>query len=403
METKMLGVWMWPESIRKRGADAVFDACAGGGVTDVFFLTKGLSGTTAFLSPLSPPMDPERDLLREALDAAHARGMRLHTWFTSASDARYVKEHPASALVHLTKGPREDIVSITDGAYTDYMRSLLTDMLRRYDPDGVHLDYIRYNHLICGWSAEDQERYRAGGVDLGRVMPLMEKTFLGDAPDGEAVFNAFRAGDGDVVRLSEVRRGNVVRFASALAETVRREGKNLTLSAALMPEGSYDDLAFSDLHYGQHYADLAVLTDLLLPMSYSRAYGKDESWVRDTAVGTVRYGRTMVGLHAYEGGTGLSLSLDRRAAEAVPGVEGVCLFREGAFVWAFREGRSMTLLNPLPKAAASCRITVAGEEAVLETPVGPGEERTFDLPFSPDLVRVYDADGSELCALTAGE
>ena len=111
----------------------------------------------------------------------------------------------------------------------------------------------------------------------------------------------------------------------------------------------------------------------------------------------------MVGLHAYEGGTGLSLSLDRRAAEAVPGVEGVCLFREGAFVWAFREGRSMTLLNPLPKAAASCRITAAGEEAVVETPVGPGEERIFDLPFSPDLVRVYDADGSELCALTAGE
>ena len=70
METKMLGVWMWPESIRKRGAEPVFDTCARGGVTDVFFLTKGLSGTTAFLSPLSPPMDPERDLLREALDAA---------------------------------------------------------------------------------------------------------------------------------------------------------------------------------------------------------------------------------------------------------------------------------------------------------------------------------------------
>ena len=70
----MMCVWMWPESLRRRGAEAVFEACRQAGVTDVFFLTKGLSGQTAFLTPLAPPMQAERDLLCEALDAAHRRG-----------------------------------------------------------------------------------------------------------------------------------------------------------------------------------------------------------------------------------------------------------------------------------------------------------------------------------------
>ncbi len=82
----MFGVWMWPESVRLRGAEIVFEDCRRAGITDVFYLTKGLAGTTAFLTPLAPPMTEGRDLLREALAAAHARGLRLHAWFTSASD-----------------------------------------------------------------------------------------------------------------------------------------------------------------------------------------------------------------------------------------------------------------------------------------------------------------------------
>ena len=64
----MLGVWMWPESIERRGADAVFGACRRAGVTDVFFLTKGLSGVPVFPSCVSAG----RDLLREALENAKA-------------------------------------------------------------------------------------------------------------------------------------------------------------------------------------------------------------------------------------------------------------------------------------------------------------------------------------------
>ena len=398
----MLGVWMWPESIRLRKTEAVFDACRRAGVTDVFFLTKGLNGTTAFHTPLAPAMDPERDLLRDALEAAHERGIRLHAWFTAASDRHYLKEHPEAGLVHYTKGPREDIVSITDAAYADFLSAVLADMLDRYDPDGVHLDYIRYNHLICGWSEDDRRRYREAGADLGRLDALMTRTFLEDNADNEAVFNAYRAGDRDAVCLASVRSANVCRFAGILSDVVRGCGRKLTLSMALMPEGSYDDTAFADLHYGQVYGALSRFASLYLPMSYSQAYGKGADWVAETAAGTLRHGvKTLVGVQAYEGGTGLTLHNDLRAVEK-SGAAGACLFREGGAVWAFRSEGELSLLNPFPVPVAACLLSSGEKSARIEVNAEPFTERSLAVPFRPETVRAWDENGREVCVLTVG-
>lgn len=399
-----LGVWMWPESLRLRGADAVFDACRRGGVTDVYFLTKGLAGTAAFITKLAPPMIEGRDLLREALDAAHSRDIRLHAWFTSASDARYKNDHPESGLCHYTKGRNRDIISITDSGYISFTQSVVRDMLKNYDIDGLHLDYIRYNHLIYGWSDDDERRYADFGVNISHIRELMDKTFLGDSPDGDAIFNAFRRGDRDAVLLSKARRANVMNFARAITEAAHAENSTLTISAALMPEGAYDDLAFSDLHYGQNYSDLSEIMGEFLPMSYSRAYEKDAGWVKETALGTVRYGvPSVIGVHAYEGGTGETLAQDIKAASGVPGVRGVCLFREGASVWAFCRGGTVSILNPFQKPLGHCLICVDGTETKLETPVAPLEEKEFNLPFTPEYIRAFDSDGGEVCVYMAEE
>ena len=86
----IFGVWMWPESVRKYGAEAVTARCSMAGVTDIYFLTKGLSGMASYHSAIAPT-DCERDLLSELLGAAHAMGIRVHAWFTSASDEDYKK------------------------------------------------------------------------------------------------------------------------------------------------------------------------------------------------------------------------------------------------------------------------------------------------------------------------
>ena len=397
----MTGVWMWPESMKRRKTEAVFDDCRRMGVTDVFFLTKGLAGTTAFPSP--HPMTEGRDLLGEALGAAHKRGIRLHAWFTSASDERYKNENPASGLCHYRDGRNRGIVSVRDGGYIAYMQSLISSTLREYPVDGVHFDYIRYNHLAFGWSEEDRKRYAAAGIDLEHIDGLMRKTFYGDPPDKESIFRAFREGDSHAVRLSEVRRGDVFHFAKALTEAARGGRSDLTVSMALMPEGAYDDRAFSDLHYGQNYADLAGLADLFLPMAYSKAYGKGGDWMEEVAGGTLRYGvPTLVGVQAYEGGCAESLRRDIEAAGRVGGIAGVCLFREGAFAAAYRDPDGLTLTNPTASPLASCVIEGDGVEARFDGPVGPGEEIAVKTDFEPLSARAYVGEGKEIPLLFVG-
>lgn len=391
----IFGVWMWPQSVHNQSAKTVVSRCARMGVTDIFFLTKGLAGTAAYQSALVPPFC-ERDLLRELLDAAHTANIRVHAWLTSASDAHYKALHPESGRVHITRGADKGLISLTDKGYLAYMQRVVTELCTGYDIDGLHLDYIRYNHLLYGWSEDDCARYAAAGANVPHLRTLMERTFLSkENNEPHCIFDAFRAGDRSALALAAVRRQDVVHFAQALTGTARAVCPDLPLSAALMPEGAYEDTAFSDLHYGQNYEDAARLYDFVLPMAYSQAYTQDSAWVRRVAEGTHKHGlKTVMGLHAYEGGTGATLKADLAALEGAP-IEGVCLFREGAFVQAYMEDNRLHLINSLDVPLTQAYTDNDCPLPLEHSPLLPGEERSFALAARPDLLRVF-ADNKEV-------
>lgn len=399
MPVSVLGVWMWPDSLKAHGTESTVARCARMGVTDLFFLTKGLAGTASYASEIAP-CEPERDLLRELLDCAHRRGIRVHAWLTSASDEHYKALHPESGRCHLTHGKDKGLISLTDAGYLDYMQKVVRELCGRYAIDGLHLDYIRYNHLMYGWDESDQARYAAAGADLNHVRHLMERTFLkGDSSEPERIFDALRQGDPSVRAVAQVRREDVRRFAQTLCSAARTENEGLTLSAALMPEGAYEDTAFADLHYGQSYEDAAALYDFVLPMAYSQAYEKDGAWVRQVAEGTLKFGvRVIMGLHAYDGGTAETLRQDLAALKGLP-IDGVCLFREGAFVPLFSEGDRLTLYNALNCPLTSLQAGIHSE--VLDPPIQPGEERSIDFPWPQDEIRVFSGE-TEVCVYVAG-
>ena len=384
----VLGVWMWPESVEESGAREAVGRCAGIGVTDIYFLTKGLSGRVSFLSR-EAPVQGARDLLRELLDAAHARGIRVHAWFTSASDEAYKARHPESGRCHYFRGRDKGLISLADEGYLAYMQKVIREMLRGYDVDGLHLDYIRYNHLTYGWDESDRRRYAAAGADLALLDAWMRRAFAQDAGDGEKelLFDALRRGDESARALAKVRREDVARFAGSLCALARSEKRDLILSAALMPEGAYADTAFADLHYGQSYDDAAALYDYGIPMAYSRAYGQDSAWVRSVADGALaRKLRTVAGLHAYEGATGETLRNDIAALKDAK-IGGICLFREGAFVMAREEGRTLWMYNPLKKPVTALS---AGDAPVpLAAFVAPGEEGRVPLPCPAAGLRAW--------------
>lgn len=385
----IFGVWMWPKSVRVDGAEAVVSRCKRAGVTDIYFLTKGLAGTASYRSALAP-MDCERDLLGELLEAAHKVGIRVHAWFTSASDIVYKDKHPESGRYHYIKGRNQGLISLADEGYIAYMADITREVCR-YPIDGLHLDYIRYNHLVYGWSEEDQARYAAEGADLAHLHAMMDRAFR-DEEGPELFFEAYRNGDASVHALARTRRKDVVHFATTLTTIARAERQDIILSAALMPEGAYDDIAFSDVHYGQNYEDAAKLYDYALPMAYSQAYGKDGAWVRDVALGTMKRGmKTIVGVHAYEGGTGETLQQDIAALQDVP-VAGVCLFREGATVLAFPAEGGVDVHNPLEEAVTRMAARCGEEWVTIDCAIQPGEEKRVALPFAAECLRAFTGE-----------
>ena len=389
------GVWMWPQSIRDRGAERVVSYCVRSGITDIFFLVKGLAGTASHRSALAPNAC-ERDLLRELIEAAHQKGIRIHAWFTSTCDESYKQLHPESGRCHYTRGKDRELISLADKGYLSYMESVVREVCRNYDVDGLHLDYIRYNHLLYGWAEEDLARYAAEGADTPHLRTLIERMFYHDPKQEACLFDAYRTGDESVIAFANARRKDVVRFASALTQCARAERSDLILSAALMPEGAYEDTAFSDLHYGQNYEDAARLYDFVLPMAYSKAYNQDGQWVRSVAEGTLKHGlKTVVGLHAYDGGTGLSLKEDIAALKNTP-IHGICLFREGAFAMTYTEWKKLCLYNALNEPVTRIIAGNGTDAVILNEDVAPDEERRFALPFAPDTVQVFSGE-KELC------
>ena len=341
------------------------------------------------------PMDCERDLLGELINAAHPAGIRVHAWFTSASDAAYKAKHPESGRYHYVNGRDKGLIAMADEDYIGYMADFTRELCRAYPIDGLHLDYIRYNHLIYGWSEDDLARYAAEGADVSVLRGMMDRAFPGEEGP-EIFFDAYRAGEANVHALARARRKDVRHFATTLTSAARAERSDLILSAALMPEGAYEDIAFSDVHYGQNYEDAAGLYDYALPMAYSQAYGKDAAWVRDVALGTMARGmKTIVGVHAYEGGTGVILQQDIAAVQDIP-VEGVCLFREGATALAFAEGSKVDLHNPLDSEITRIDAVCGDETVQLACSVLPGEEKSIALPFAPQTLRAHTGD-KEVC------
>lgn len=395
----MLGVWMWTQNVQKFGASKVVDYCERVGVTDLYVLTKGLAGTIAFQSVFAP-MVCERNFLREITEAAHKRGLRVHAWFTSASDQNYKELYPQSGRCHLVRGKDRGLISLADEGYLAYMEKIIQDLCRNYDIDGLHLDYIRYNHLLYGWAEEDLKRYAANGADSEYLKRLIRHSFLEEARNEALVFDAYRNGDESVLALARTRRQDVVGFARRLMDAARAEKNDLILSAALMPEGAYDDTAFSDLHYGQSYEDAAAIFDYALPMAYSAAYEKDACWVRRVAQGAIKRGlKTIMGLHAFEGGTGVSLKEDLAAIEDLP-LHGVCLFREGATAFAYADGKHINICNALDVPVT--RVQFIGEDERMEVTAGidSGEEKQFNLPFEVETMRIFSGE-EERCIYLA--
>jgi uncharacterized lipoprotein YddW (UPF0748 family) len=84
-----------------------------------------------------------KDLLSDLIDKAHAAGIQVHPWFCVAK--RLGDAHPEFAEDGTPKG----MYDVHLEGFDDFIAGLIKEVVKKYDVDGINLDYVRTGG-VCG-------------------------------------------------------------------------------------------------------------------------------------------------------------------------------------------------------------------------------------------------------------
>jgi len=150
------GIWMHPEQFKTpQLADAWIEKIAAAHLNAIYPLVWYHGGIAWFkteLSPMGKDAPEGFDPLGHLVKIAHARGIAVHAWFVNGAYGAPTTrglfvEHPDWQLQSRGGDAWYDLGK---PVVRDFQRKLMLDCLRKYDLDGLHFDYIRYDsQAIC--------------------------------------------------------------------------------------------------------------------------------------------------------------------------------------------------------------------------------------------------------------
>ena len=141
---------------QQRQLRQMLDQLQQAGVNTVLLQTR-VRATTIYPSRLEPwdgclsgqpGKGPGYDALQFAIDECHRRGMELHAWVVTIPVGKW----QSYGCQQLRRRRPSMVMRIGDEGYLnpdsyqtgDYLSDICEEITRRYDVDGIHLDYIRY-------------------------------------------------------------------------------------------------------------------------------------------------------------------------------------------------------------------------------------------------------------------
>lgn len=175
---ELRGVWIstvlnldWPSKpglsseLQREELRSLFDSLAIAGINAVFFQVRP-EADAMYASEIEPwshylsgeqgvAPSPYYDPLRFAIELARERGMELHAWLNPFRTARAIGFYPLSDD-HIVKKRPDWILTFRNSSNSysmlnpgikevrDYVATLVADIVRRYDVDGIHFDDYFY-------------------------------------------------------------------------------------------------------------------------------------------------------------------------------------------------------------------------------------------------------------------
>lgn len=365
-----------PASIR-----SVVDQAVAGGFNTLFVQVRGRGD--AYYVGAEPRAEALRgqpesfDPLQQLLAQARAANLQVHAWINvnlvssavtlPAARDHIVNRHPewlmvpralaqefaitATGLGHVGRLARWTraqpdleglyLSPIVPGAAT-YTVSVITELVRRYPLDGVHLDYIRYPAPEFDYSRAALEAFAAA---VAPTLPSPERARLSVMANDDVLAWVDAYPD----RWTEFRRSRLTALVMRVRSAIRAERPNLVLSAAVTPDA--EEAATQRLQDWQLWAESGLL-DVVCPMAYTPDLDLFKRQIGDA---TALAGRTAIwaGIGAYRL-TPAQTAAHIEAARAA-GARGIVLFSYDKMV----ERPASGYLDALRKAAFHPTRTVA--------------------------------------------
>ena len=337
----LVGLWVREETVLDpEGARSAVELARRLGV-QVLYVQVLARGEAAYRSGIWPvPSRPRApaDPLGELLGMARAVGLRVHAWIAAypwgrldappAQPDHPLVRHPewvtvdrsGRSLWRYRVGERPEVNALfVDPAIEGVRRTVaetVLELARRYDLDGIQLDYVRYPGWDLGFHPMALQRFwqeRAGGA---RAVPA--------GPGGQAVAAVeVPTAPEDVRAWQAFREAQVTQLVRQVAGLLQQEGIRLELSAAVMPDPQRARREYSQDWLGWLREGLL---DSVALMSYTTRPSELAGWVQAAVEGAA--GRPVyAGIAVYrldEARAGELAELVRAARQA--GASGVIFF-----------------------------------------------------------------------------
>jgi uncharacterized lipoprotein YddW (UPF0748 family) len=264
-------------------------------MTSVLFQVRQ-SGTAYYPSSYEPwgyyagYTNPGFDPLKYAIEEAHKRGLELHAWFntfsvSSTQAGTIANQHPEWICRDQEGTAMTSYMAASPGlkAVRDYTLNVAMEIVRNYDIDGLHLDYIRWNEYssddmintstqlmqetkLDGFISENTIKKLTSTKSSSRFLYDIEHPFSAGIPVGFTSWEAWW-------------RASVTEFVHALHDSIQTVKPWVRLSPAALGKyrlggasgwnGYYVVFQDAALWFNQGYIDQ------LTPMHYHWLTGND--------------------------------------------------------------------------------------------------------------------------------
>lgn len=301
-QPEIRAIWLDRASIvragSERGLAQIFDRLAAAGINTVFFETVN-AGYPIYPSRVAPEQNPltrNWDPLAAAVKLAHDRGMELHAWVWTfaAGNQRHnallnqpatypgplISAHPTWANytqdgMMIPRGQTKPFLDPANPEVRRYLGGLLSEIVTRYEVDGVHFDYIRYPFQ----DPSAERSYGYGEVARREFEQLTGVDPMEITPDDRQLWQQW----------TDFRVAQVDEFVAEASQQLRNLRSDLVISVAVFPLTRHERLNKIQQNWEAWAREGHV--DLVVPMTYAMDTNRLEQltqpWLEEADLGSV--------------------------------------------------------------------------------------------------------------------